>query len=99
MGALARQASTVNPSGMMESPRQECGLWSQFGSPEALDPGDGKTMGLLFSVGHFSALFSECLSIRGRHDSRPPLGKQGPGGKRGRFLVSVEVGGMIPTVP
>lgn len=63
---------------MIKSPRQECGLWSQLGSLEALDPGEGKIVGLLFSSGHFSRSESQsvCPYVEGMA-ALPPGGNQG----------------------
>lgn len=84
---------------MWPSARHQYGLRSQFGSPEFLDPREGKNVGLLFSSGRFSHLSPSSLSIHGRHD--PPLSwwEQRARWKGRKFLVSVEVGGMVPTVP
>lgn len=65
--------------------RHQCGLQSQFGPLESLDPREGKNVGLLFSSGCLSHPFPSSLSIHGRHDSLRPGENKGPGGTGGSF--------------
>lgn len=85
--------STVNSQQDYQEPeasawptaRHQCGLQSQFGSPESLDPREDKNVGLLFSSGRLFHPFPSSLSIHGRRDSLHPGGNKGPGGTGGNF--------------
>lgn len=71
---------------------------SQFGSPEALAHEESKSLvSLIVGIVFYSS--ESHLSIQRRSDSLPSSEKYRARWNRRNFLVSVEVCGMIPSVP
>lgn len=71
---------------------------SQFGSPEVLALEEGKNLGSLI-VEILCHSSESNLSIQRRCASLPSSGEYRARWNRRNFLVSVEVGGVIPSVP